>query len=47
MEGAAEGKHGFLLKYADFALSTFIPVILAVIFVNTVALKFFNFNLLF
>jgi len=46
-EGLAEGKHSFLLKYTDFALSTFIPVILAVIFINTVALKFFGTNLLF
>ncbi len=46
-EGAAAGKHGILLKYSDFALTTFIPVILAVIFVNTVAMKFFGVNLLF
>lgn len=47
LEGAQEGKHGFLLKYADFALSTIIPAILLVVFVNTVALKFFAVNLLF
>lgn len=47
LEGAAPGKHGFLLRYADFALSTIIPIILAVIFINTVALKFFAVNLLF
>ena len=47
LEGAGEGKHQLLLKYSDFALSTFIPVILAVIFINTVAMKFFGMNLLF
>lgn len=47
LEGVTDGKHKLLLKYSDFALSTFIPVILAVIFVNTVAMKFFNVNLLF
>jgi neurotransmitter:Na+ symporter, NSS family len=47
LEGAAEGKHGLLLRYSDFALSTFIPVILAIIFINTVAMKFFGANLLF
>ncbi|HDY92611.1 MAG TPA: sodium-dependent transporter, partial [Pseudoalteromonas sp.] len=29
-------------KYVNFSLSTFIPVILAVIFINTVATKFFD-----
>ena len=47
LEGAAPGKHQWLLKYSDFALSTFIPVILAIIFINTVAMKFFGTNLLF
>lgn len=47
MQGVAEGKHKVLLKYSDIALSTFIPVILAVIFINTVSLKFFGHNLLF
>mgnify|MGYP001120474179 CR=1 FL=1 len=45
--GAVEGKHGILLKYSDVALTTFIPLILAVVFINTVALKFFGVNLLF
>lgn len=36
----------FLQKYVDFSLSTFIPVILLVVFVNTVAQKFFAYNLL-
>jgi len=46
-QGAEEGKHGLLFKYCDFALTTFIPVILAIIFINTVAMKFFGYNLLF
>ena len=46
-EGATQGKHSVLLKYSDVALTTFIPVILAVVFINTVALKFFGVNLLF
>ncbi|WP_024610091.1 MULTISPECIES: sodium-dependent transporter [unclassified Pseudoalteromonas] len=32
----------FMEKYVNFSLSTFIPVILAVIFINTVATKFFG-----
>lgn len=47
MEGAAEGQHGLLLKYSDFALKTFIPVILAIVFINTVAIKFFGYHLFF
>ena len=47
MEGAAEGQHGLLLKYSDFALKTFIPVILAIVFINTVAIKFFGHHLFF
>jgi neurotransmitter:Na+ symporter, NSS family len=37
----------FLQKYVNFSLGTFIPVILAVIFVNTVSTIFFGKNLLF
>ncbi|MDP5134414.1 sodium-dependent transporter [Rheinheimera baltica] len=37
----------FLQKYVNFSLGTFIPFILAVIFVNTVATIFFGKNLLF
>ena len=33
-------------KYVNFSLSTFIPVLLLLIFANTVAQKFFAFNLL-
>lgn len=47
MEGVEEGKHKLLLKYSDFALSTFIPVILAIVFINTVAIKFFGGGLFF
>ncbi len=47
MEGAEEGKHKLLLKYSDFALKTFIPVILAIVFINTVAIKFFGHHLFF
>ena len=37
----------FLQKYVNFSLGTFIPLILAVIFVNTVSTIFFGKNLLF
>ncbi|WP_346837400.1 sodium-dependent transporter [Microbulbifer sp. SAOS-129_SWC] len=36
----------FSQKYVNFSLGTFIPLILFLVFVNTVALKFFGFNLL-
>ncbi|CAB0151911.1 hypothetical protein PSI9734_02267 [Pseudidiomarina piscicola] len=36
----------FLHKYVNFAISTFIPVILAIVFINTVAMKFFDVSLL-
>ena len=36
----------FFEKYVSFSVSTFIPVILLVIFINTVALKFFGITLL-
>lgn len=47
MEGVQDGKHKLLLAYSDFALKTFIPVILAIVFINTVAIKFFNVHLFF
>ena len=47
MQGVQEGKHKLLLTYSDFALKTFIPVILAIVFVNTVAIKFFDYKLFF
>ena len=39
-------KGSMLEKYINFSLKTIIPVILLVVFANTVALKFFNMNLL-
>ncbi|WP_193161603.1 sodium-dependent transporter [Microbulbifer hainanensis] len=36
----------FSQKYVNFSLGTFIPLILFLVFVNTVALKFFGINLL-
>lgn len=41
----AQYTHSLLSKYVDISLSTFIPVILAFIFVNTVALKYFGVSL--
>jgi NSS family neurotransmitter:Na+ symporter len=35
-------KNSLSEKYIDFSLGTFIPIILLVIFINTVALKFFG-----
>jgi NSS family neurotransmitter:Na+ symporter len=31
-------------RYIDFSLGTFIPLILALVFINTVALKYFGFS---
>jgi len=36
----------FTEKYINFSLSTFIPVILLAVFLNTVLLKFFQFNVI-
>lgn len=47
MEGVQEGKHKILLGYSDFALKTFIPVILLIVFINTVSIKFFGVHLFF
>lgn len=48
-EELATGREGykgsFAEKYINFSLSTFIPVILLGIFLNTVAVKFFGFNI--
>lgn len=41
-QGAPKFKKSFLERYVNIALGTFIPLILLVIFVNTVALKFFG-----
>ena len=46
-EGLEQGSNKMLLAYSDFALKTFIPVILAIVFINTVAIKFFGVNLFF
>ncbi|MGB3726237.1 MAG: sodium-dependent transporter [Glaciecola sp.] len=41
-QGAGEFKASFLERYVNFSLGTFIPFILAVIFINTVAAKYFG-----
>jgi NSS family neurotransmitter:Na+ symporter len=47
LEEGSEGYKGSLLqKYVNISLSTFIPVILALIFVNTVLTKFFDMGFL-
>lgn len=43
--GEARGKGGLLERYVDISLGTVIPFILGVIFLNTVALKFFGLSL--
>jgi NSS family neurotransmitter:Na+ symporter len=43
--GAPSFKDSFFERYVNFSLSTFIPVVLAVIFINTVALKYAGFNI--
>jgi len=45
-EGNAEYKTSFLQKYVSFSIGTFIPVILALVFLNTVLNKFFAVSLL-
>lgn len=44
-QGEPEYKGSWFEKYVDFSISTFIPVILLLIFINTVALKYFGVNL--
>lgn len=41
-KGAPNYKSSWFEKYVDFSVGTFIPVILLLIFINTVALKFFG-----
>jgi NSS family neurotransmitter:Na+ symporter len=41
-QGAPNFKKSILERYVNFSLGTFIPVILAIIFANTVALKYFG-----
>lgn len=45
-EGNSNYPNTFLHKYVNFAIGTFIPVILAIVFANTVAAKFFGVALL-
>ena len=45
-EGNKAYANSWLEKYVSFSIGTFIPVILAVIFVNTVLTKFFNYSFL-
>lgn len=44
-QGAPEYKGSFIERYVNLSLSTFIPVVLAAIFINTVALKYFGFDI--
>lgn len=44
-EGAPNYKGSFFARYVNVSLGTFIPVILAVIFINTVCLKYFGYSL--
>ncbi|MGS2722020.1 sodium-dependent transporter [Paraglaciecola aestuariivivens] len=41
-QGSADYENSWFEKYVDFSVGTFIPVILLLIFVNTVALKYFG-----
>ena len=41
-QGDAAYKGTWMEKYINFALGTFIPILLILVFINTVALKFFN-----
>ncbi|MFC0445341.1 sodium-dependent transporter [Pseudidiomarina halophila] len=45
-KGNSNYPNTFLHKYVNFAIGTFIPVILAIVFINTVAAKFFGVALL-
>lgn len=44
--GNPDYKGSLVERYVDFSLSTFIPVILAAIFINTVLTKYFGFSLI-
>ena len=44
--GDASYSGSFIQKYLNFSLNTFIPVILFLIFINTVLLKFFQINII-
>ncbi|MBE1300905.1 MAG: sodium-dependent transporter [Alteromonadaceae bacterium] len=43
-EGEESYRNSFFQKYVDFSMSTFIPIILLLIFINTVAIKFFGYS---
>ena len=43
--GTPNYKGSWVERYVDISVGTFIPLILAVIFVNTVALKYFGVSL--
>jgi NSS family neurotransmitter:Na+ symporter len=44
-QGSPNYANSFMEKYVNFSLQTFIPAILLLIFVNTVATKFFNISI--
>ena len=44
-QGAASYKGSFFERYVDVSVGTFIPAILLIIFINTVALKYFGISL--
>ena len=44
-EGAENYKGSFFEKYVDVSVGTFIPVILLLVFINTVAVKYFGHSL--
>jgi NSS family neurotransmitter:Na+ symporter len=41
-EGAPHYEHSWFERYVDFSVGTFIPVILLLVLINTIALKFFG-----
>jgi NSS family neurotransmitter:Na+ symporter len=41
-EGAPNYEHSWFERYVDFSVGTFIPVILLLVLINTIALKFFG-----
>lgn len=41
-QGSANYEHSWFERYVDFSVGTFIPVILLLVFINTVALKYFG-----
>ena len=41
-QGAPDYKNSLFERYVDFSVGTFIPFILLLVFINTVALKYFG-----